>query len=78
MTMQKLYDELTAADRAWNDTIEVTFGGWPGDHRYRKYAEGDPGTKLRTAYDAFNAARRAFDEAGGWAALKKERACPSS
>lgn len=64
--IQILHAEFVAADRAWQAEIERCFPKeWPGDVRYTKRAEGEPGSDLRSKHEAFAAARDAWQKAIG-------------
>jgi len=53
------YWEFQAADEAWSRLLQAQFGKAAGDVRYTKRGEGEPGSALRQAHDAFHAARKA-------------------
>lgn len=65
MTIHELYAAFGASDDAWMTELRRAFPGLKhyGDLRYTKAAEGEPGTALRAAYDAFRAAGHAWREA---------------
>lgn len=50
-----------AACNAWSVELQRQFGKRAGDIRYTAQGAGEPGTVLRERYDAFHAARIAFD-----------------
>jgi hypothetical protein len=54
------YHHFLAADESWMRQIAQSLRGRPGDVRYTKAAEGEPGTALRLAYEGFVAAREAW------------------
>lgn len=56
----ELGDRALTADDAWSAELSRAFKGAAGDIRYTKQGEGEPGTDLRRAYDAFKAARDAW------------------
>lgn len=52
-----------AADNACQAALEETFGRRAGDARYAAHGRGEPGTKLRSLYEAFVSAREAYTAA---------------
>jgi len=60
------------ADDAWSLELQKAFGKRAGDVRYTPRGKGEPGTALRTAYDAREAARIAYDRSCG----RDERGLP--
>lgn len=64
--LPKSHAELTAfdaADKAWQEQLEAAFGSKAGVKRYTVAGRGDKGTPLRSAYEAREAARIAWDGA---------------
>lgn len=58
----KLYREAVAADAAWMAALKAANLGRPGDVRYTKAGEGQPGTALRAAFEDWTAKRAAWME----------------
>lgn len=58
-----LYSDWLAADEAWSAELHRLFGSDAGDVRYTRRGKGDPGSRLRELYDAFDKARDAWNEA---------------
>jgi hypothetical protein len=50
-----------ATDDAWSMELQRLFGKRAGDVRYTPQGKGGPGTALRAAYEAREAARKAYD-----------------
>ena len=56
-SLNEKYDRFVHADEVWMKEIKSTLKGRPGDVRYTKAAEGEPGTALNAAYREFVEAR---------------------
>ncbi len=57
--MSREYLDLLDAEIAWMDEVHK-LPGRPGDVRYTKAAQGEPGTKLAETHQAFLDAEKAF------------------
>lgn len=60
------HQAFCAADDAWSLELRKAFGKQAGDVRYTARGKGDPGSVLRAAYDAREAARVAYDRSRGY------------
>lgn len=70
-----LWDAWLAAERLWvAEIVNACPRKWPGAVRYTAAAKGEPGTPLRAASDAWEAAKVAFFAAGGYDWLKRGKA----
>lgn len=59
-----IYEAHAAADRAWMVQIALAFPmEWPGDIRSTERAKGEPGTRLRAAYERHVDARDKWEAA---------------
>lgn len=62
MSKLRLLQESTRADRAWMAEVAVVFGvREAGLARFDGRAMGEPGTKLRELYAAYEKARDAYE-----------------
>lgn len=61
MSYGPAYTAFSKADDAWQMELVATFGKEAGDARFEPRGEGQPGTKLRAAYEARDAARKAWE-----------------
>ena len=56
-----LLKSSTAADKAWMAEVAAVFGERDSNlARFQERANGEPGTRLRTLYDAYVRARDAY------------------
>jgi hypothetical protein len=68
-----LYHAAVLADQVWHNAIVQAFPReWPGNVRYTKRGEGEPGTPLRAAFESWKLARDA------WRAECLAKSSPSS
>jgi hypothetical protein len=59
-----IYEAHIAADRAWLVQIALAFPmEWPGELRHTQRAKGEPGTRLRAAYERFIETRDEWEAA---------------
>lgn len=71
-TPNSLAHTFEEADRAWSRELRARFGKYGGSvQRYTPEGKGEPGTPLRAAYEAREAARQAFTQAHGAPAVWK-------
>lgn len=57
------YVAFHRADDEWHAELTHLFGKDAGDARYQKRGKGQPGSRLRTLYEARTAAHAAWDTA---------------
>lgn len=53
MTKHEAYNAALAADHRWSELLRRYFGKRAGDVRYTKQGEGQPGSDLHEAWQAF-------------------------
>ncbi len=58
--IQKAFDD---SDAYWDHALQLDFGNEAGQARYEEHGKGAPGSELRRAYDARDAARSAWTAA---------------
>ena len=63
MTTYDAYRAFATADEDWHRELARQFGRHAGDARYEPRGKGEPGTALRTAFDARMAAFYAYEKA---------------
>lgn len=63
MTASEAFDRLQQADMTWRALLDLQFGPLAFDARHNPEGRGQPGTKLRGAWKAREAALRAYHAA---------------
>jgi hypothetical protein len=64
MSRLRLLQAASIAEKAWMDEVQAVFGVRDASYaRFQERANGEPGSRLRTLYDAYKKARAAYDHA---------------